>query len=125
HRVTKKILMDKALKKNGVNSVPWSSLYRLSTTVEYKSVSGEPVDPVILKVLNVMAQTEHLRWNASHEILGYVYDKDGKDEIRLCHNCLTDWENLDEETRSYDNNVVDITFGIIGPDNKIKSHDLK
>ena len=54
-----------------------------------------------LAVLN-LARLEHLRWNASHEMLGYV--KAGKDlhecdERQRRHNCLRPWNELDKESR--------------------------
>ncbi len=124
HCLTKELLMDKALNLNNIQRFNWSSLQRFNSTMKYSAINGEEVNPIIFRILEVLAQTEHLRWNASHEILGYVFDSKGKDEIRLRHNCLTKWENLDEETRSYDSNVVDITFGIIDPNNKIKRYEL-
>lgn len=48
-----------------------------------------------------LAMLEHLRWNAAHELLGYVRRTDGKtgcDEESLCHNCLRDWNQLDAES---------------------------
>lgn len=121
HRRTKELLRDKSMKLNGICDFQWSTLQRYNKQIEYSSVSGVTVDRRIVRFLTVLAQTEHLRWNASHEILGYVHDSKGKNEIRLHHNCLTDWEKLDEEKRSYDHNVVDITLGIIAPENKIKN----
>lgn len=121
HWRTKELLREKAMASNGIVDFPWNSLQRYSEQTKYASKSGVDIDARILRFLTVMAQTEHLRWNASHEILGYVYDPNGKDEIRLHHDCLTDWENLKDWVRSYDNNVVDLTFGIIDARNKIKN----
>lgn len=123
HRLTKELLRKAAGKKdNIINDFHWKSLHRYDKHTNY-SVFGVAIDPRIECFLTVMAQTEHLRWNASHEILGYVFDENGKNEIRLHHDCLTDWEKLSESTRSFDNNVVDITFDIIDPENKIKTND--
>ena len=52
-------------------------------------------------ILN-LARLEHLRWNASHEMLGYVKAHDGLhgcDERTREHNCLRPWQELDEEGR--------------------------
>lgn len=75
-------------------------------------------------VLN-LARLEHLRWNASHEMLGYTKanaDLHGPDERIRQHNCLRPWEELDEEGRtvsqlegwkadykSFDFGVVDVS----------------
>lgn len=53
-------------------------------------------------VLN-LARLEHMRWNASHEMLGYVKAHDGLhscDERTREHNCLRPWQELDEEGRT-------------------------
>jgi hypothetical protein len=68
-----------------------------------------------LLLLN-LARTEHLRWNASHEVLGYLptadyintYGNDFSDdpyelrhtcdERRKTHNCIIPWEDLDKES---------------------------
>lgn len=50
-------------------------------------------------ILN-LARLEHLRWNASHEMLGYVKTHDGLhgcNERTREHNCLRPWQELDEE----------------------------
>lgn len=61
-------------------------------------------------LLDTLAQTEHLRWNASHEMMGYVKG-DAKDESRFTHNCLTTWDLLDsDETRGYDYDVVETSL---------------
>ena len=70
-----------------------------------------------------LAKTEHLRWNASHEMLGYRYapapqnptkeEKEAFKELRdrlLVHNCLTTWEELDETTQSFDCAVADTSL---------------
>lgn len=52
-------------------------------------------------ILN-LARLEHIRWNASHEMLGYVKAHDGLyqcDERTREHNCLRPWQDLDDESR--------------------------
>lgn len=51
-------------------------------------------------ILN-LARLEHLRWNASHEMLGYVKAHIGLhscDERTREHNCLRPWQELDKES---------------------------
>lgn len=53
-------------------------------------------------ILN-LARLEHMRWNASHEMLGYVKAHDGLhscDERTREHNCLRPWQELDEESKA-------------------------
>ena len=70
------------------------------------------------RVLDVLAQTEHLRWVASHEILGYVNygTESDKDEARLLHGCLKDWDDLSHSMQSYDYNVVDVALDLVDID---------
>ena len=62
-------------------------------------------------LLNV-ARCEHLRWVASHKLLGYTYAPE-KCMISKYHNYLCPWEDLDELTQSYDCNVVDTGMGMM------------
>ncbi len=72
-----------------------------------------------------MAITEHLRWCASHEMLGY---KKGEktDERQQRHNCLVSWQELDEvskrvseesgtsvDYKKYDFAVVETTIALM------------
>ena len=52
-------------------------------------------------ILN-LARLEHLRWNASHEMLGYskCNDRHSCDERTRKHNCLRPWEELDNESKT-------------------------
>ena len=76
-------------------------------------------------ILN-LARLEHLRWNASHELLGYTCADStlhACDERTRRHNCLRSWHELDRESltvsalegweadyKSYDFGVVDVTL---------------
>lgn len=59
--------------------------------------------------LEQLARCEHLRWMASHELLGYMPGSK-TDPVYRTHDCLRPWEELDEQTRSYDCAVVDTTL---------------
>lgn len=50
------------------------------------------------EILLNLAMLEHARWNSAHEILGYVGNpkSDGCNECAMTHNCLTEWELLDD-----------------------------
>ncbi len=51
-------------------------------------------------ILN-LARLEHMRWNASHEMLGYIKAHKGLhscDERTRVHNCLRPWQELDKES---------------------------
>ena len=56
-------------------------------------------------MLDYLAIGEHLRWNASHIILGYRYAEETSD-LRCTHSCIVPYEELSEEIRHYDWLVV-------------------
>ena len=61
------------------------------------------------RLIDVLAQTEHLRWNASHRLLGYRCpgsDTFGRDERRMTHGCIRPWRALTPALREYDYKVV-------------------
>ena len=63
-------------------------------------------------VLTKIAICEHLRWNASHEMIGYVLG-DVADEIKKIHNCLRPWRLLPDNIQNYDYNVMEQTIKIV------------
>ncbi len=66
--------------------------------ITYKSALKVDEDMINRLFLN-LARLEHLRWNAAHEILGYVPAPSGQSkciEQNKTHNCLIPWEKLDE-----------------------------
>lgn len=117
HIKTKQTLANRAL-GFGYKHLKEYQLQRKLGTTQYKSVdSGKTIPEQIIKVLDVLAQTEHLRWNASHEINGYRCPDSAvesfKDEARLLHGCLRPWQELTTQTQSYDYNIVDFSLDII------------
>ena len=68
-------------------------------------------------LLENLAKNEHLRWNASHILLGYVPQKDGEgcNEITKKHHCLVDWEelqNYETDFQYYDYKFVEMAIKI-------------
>ena len=114
HQLTKRALAQAALSEEDYALIGGHYLVREESKTQYQWQNHIPV-PAVERVLEVLAQTEHLRWMASHEILGYREDvgEDDKDEARLLHGCLKPWQDLTERVRSYDYNVVDVSLGII------------
>ena len=75
-----------------------------------KYFDNKKEDKQLDTLMTTLAQMEHLRWNASHQMLGYVWGLE-KDEAYSEHNCLVDWDNLaSDEIRGYDYEVVDRSF---------------
>lgn len=93
-----------------------------------KEVHYTDLEPKDQLLIDNLAKLEHLRWNASHEVLGYTSMPDavpdierGCDETSITHNCLIDWEELDKESdrisyindyKIYDYGVVETTIDI-------------
>ena len=115
HIYTKQRLAKCALGADEYAALTDHQLFRKNNEIDYQWKSQVQSKEKITRVLDTLAQTEHLRWNASHEILGYQNEGDEKfkDEAKLLHGCLKDWEQLSVRTQSYDYNVVDVSLDII------------
>ena len=115
HLHTKRKIASLALSEESLTWFEKNRLFRESTSLHYTMEDGSTLPDHIKTLLNTLAETEHLRWNASHEVLGYESaGVDGeKDEARLKHGCIRPWQELKDETKSYDYDVVDVSLGII------------
>ena len=74
-------------------------------TGNYAAISYTNLSPDENEIILNLARLEHIRWNASHEMLGYTpplnpakYDH-GCNERTREHNCLRPWQELDDEGR--------------------------
>lgn len=70
---------------------------------EYDKINYTLLDDIENRIILNLARLEHMRWNASHEMLGYVKARKGLhscDERTREHNCLRPWHELDEESRA-------------------------
>ena len=97
HMETKKRICDAYFHQFARNIVSPSSF---DGTCHYAGVSDE-----VGKVLEYLAIGEKLRWNASHEILGYVRGEETDDQIKT-HKYLGTYDELDPQVRHYDWLVV-------------------
>lgn len=66
-------------------------------------------DARLKELLLYLALEEHIRWEASHIVMGYKYDS-VRDEDQKHHENLREYENLTISTRHYDWLVVKITL---------------
>ena len=97
HKLTKLELIRSTIQQNTTFSMLHDSIAALpepKSGDEYKNKYKPLGDKLSTLILN-LAITEHLRWNASHEMLGYVKG-DSTVEEKQTHNCLVDWEELDQ-----------------------------
>lgn len=81
------------------------------------------------KLMLNLAMTEHLRWMAAHEMMGYVENSEKHEcnERTKQHNCLIPWQMLDDEStkvdydvdfKLFDFGVVETTLKMILQDDK-------
>ena len=103
HGTTKRMLM-------GLDAFPEKTAHfyecvdtRKPGTVEYLC------DVQDKEILLNLAKVEHERWVASHKLMGYIFNEKN-DCMKKQHPCVCEWDDLDEETRSYDYDVVDTTI---------------
>lgn len=90
----------------------------------YEDSYGHKLEDETILMTN-LAKCEHLRWNASIEMLGYETNKDDSfscNELTMKHNCLTSWDGLHQiwldlkdkkqysEYKQYDFNVVETSI---------------
>lgn len=89
----------------------WEDFFRRYFNDENKALYEGEYDKIKYTFLNDyenkailnLARLEHLRWNASHEMLGYTKACVGLhscDERTRQHNCLRPWQELDDESRA-------------------------
>ncbi len=135
HAGTKMILLQKAMEDLAMEEatpIDWSKFYQryfnadgsvnvtgAQTQIYYPGLSTRENE-----IIFHLAQLEHLRWNAAHELMGYEFNDSGTscDERTMRHNCLCPWNKLDEQSdmqkgwacdyKKYDFCVVDTTIAL-------------
>ncbi len=135
HAGTKMILLQKAMEtlaQQNDSKIDWYSFYLnyfnadgsanvtgSKTGITYPGLSAKEND-----IIRNLAILEHLRWNAAHELMGYVFNENGTscDERVMSHNCLCPWSMLDGQSdkqkgwdcdyKKYDFCVVDTTISL-------------
>jgi hypothetical protein len=123
-------LVPQLFKNVQIENLTFMKVNRTNSFVEGKSIIVYPeLSQKQQKLMENLAKLEHLRWNASHEVLGYTTMPDsvpnenrGCDESTVTHNCLIPWEKLDAETEKisyipdykiFDYGVVETTIDIM------------
>jgi hypothetical protein len=108
-----------------------ANAYHSKTKLKIFRANGSDTQNKLL-MLN-LARLEHIRWNASHETMGYLHFTEAPEvpNTHNCnerikrHNCLLPWELLDQESKEtteaegwnanykeFDRNVVNLTIEI-------------
>jgi len=126
HALTKVQLLEKAIGKEKAKDFAMRALNSRTgeqATIDYPQLHG----PEKLLMLN-LAITEHLRWNAAHEMEGYVNNANGHicDERTKQHNCLKPWQELDNESKNagYPIDFKLLDFGVVETSFKLKYDSL-
>lgn len=110
HCYTKRMLLSLSERQGPLPLPEWNSEKSIL------DIDKDKITPWLLCLYNVSI-CEHLRWNASHIMLGYVPMTDTVrnrttgtcDEVTKQHLCIVDWDKLDCGIQSYDYAVVRTT----------------
>ena len=78
---------------------------------KYKDKHYTGTDQYVEKVLCYLAIGEHIRWEASHKVLGYTLGVE-TDDVKKTHDCLKDFALLDNKVKHYDYLVVKTTLSL-------------
>ena len=81
----------------------------LAIPIRYEGKHYTGGDDRTEKILERLAILEHLRWTASHEIAGYSYGEEKREDL-MTHPDMRPYGSLDETTRHYDWIVVRTTL---------------
>ena len=80
--------------------------------VQYEDRHYVQDDSRTFSVLDYLARLEHLRWNASHEMAGYRFAEEKREDLKT-HPDMRPYALLDERTRHHDWIVVKTTLNIL------------
>ena len=122
HAHTKILLLEKAIGQENAKDFAMKALSGRTgkqADIDYPQLHG----PEKQLMLN-LAITEHLRWNAAHEMAGYVNNVKGHscNERTKQHNCLKPWQELDNESENagYPVDFKLFDFGVVETSFKLK-----
>lgn len=80
--------------------------------VQYEGKHYTGQDAQAASVMDYLARLEHLRWNASHEMAGYRYAEEKREDL-MTHPDMRPYASLDEKTRHFDWIVVKTTLNLL------------
>lgn len=95
HKTTKQILCE-----------PCGSLAEQILTINEDTIHCEKDDAIAKDILEHLAVCEHLRWEASHMLMGYRPTNGKTCDLKKLHNCIKPYNDLDEYIKHYDWLVV-------------------
>lgn len=113
HIYTKKILCG-AINKDGTkNEDRLKEMLKITQREEETGHYPNASEGIAKLLFDNLSKCEHLRWNASMELQGFVSCQNGKSFQRKEHKCIVDCDVLAEKyayTILYDNCVVELSF---------------
>lgn len=122
HADTKIMILEKAIGVDHVKDFAQRALAQ--RTGKQKNITYPNLSPEENKLMLNLAMCEHLRWNAAHEMLGYVNEPIGHEcnERMKRHNCLKPWQELDNESNNagYPVDFKIFDFGVVETSLKMK-----
>lgn len=125
HAQTKMKLLQEAVGKGNVKD--FVSKVIGNRTGQQATITYPSLSPQERHLMLNLAMCEHLRWNAAHEMMGYVNNtkKHRCDELKKEHNCLKNWQELDEESNNagYPVDFKLFDFGVV--ETSFKLHVMK
>jgi hypothetical protein len=71
-----------------------------------------------------VARCEHIRWEASHQLMGYKQGE-AKSAVLKTHPDMLSWDKLSAYTKAFDYNVVDTSIELLLEDAKSCQSNLK
>ena len=90
----------------------WKERMADDIPVQYEGKHYVGQDTRAASVMDYLARLEHLRWNASHEMAGYVYAEEKREDL-MTHPDMRPYASLDERTRHFDWIVVKTTLNLL------------
>lgn len=109
HKTTKQLLCESYNEPASYNKLAEQIL-----TINEGSKHCEGEDIVTKNILEHLAVCEHLRWEASHLLMGYKPTTGNTDDLKKLHCCIKPYNELSEIIKHYDWLVVKNSLASIG-----------
>ena len=109
HKTTKQLLCESYNEPASYNKLAEQIL-----TINEGSKHCEGEDIVTKNILEHLAVCEHLRWEASHLLMGYKPTTGNTDDLKKLHCCIKPYNELSETIKHYDWLVVKNSLASIG-----------
>lgn len=111
HRITKISIIKRALAQHTQQTYNLQDLYDVLPEFVTPTMKADHItsDDYLNSLIENLAAMEHVRWIASHEIMGFQYDANVKKGLRSLlrkHPYMLDWDKLSNDIKLFDIAVV-------------------